>query len=106
MNLLEHRQNTGYFIMPYTSPNDSKGYLNTAHMSALCASQPCAVHGHPSAHSLKDAPLEWNVELCILERICEHGNHHPDFDSAQYLHAIGKENSNRHICDGCCNVQQ
>lgn len=76
--------------------------LKNVHDPALCADRGCAIHNHPSEHRLMNAPLNWREDRGILERICEHGVGHPDYDSALYLDSIGESVQNIHGCDFCC----
>lgn len=78
-----------------------KGYYFATHSPEACEGRNCCIH-NPSEHRLSSAPLNWRGDRKIMERICEHGIGHPDFDSAQYLSSIGKGYENVHACDGCC----
>lgn len=94
---------TGYFDVLVGRDGNKIGQLANVHTPAQCASAAgCAVHNRPSDHPLKSAPLNWREDRNILERICEHGIGHPDFDSATYLTKIGNGYENVHGCDGCC----
>lgn len=93
-------EETGYF----TRFNEF-AYLNNVHDPSLCEGRGCAIHAHPSDHPLKDAPLNWRADRGILERICECGIGHPDFDSAAYLESIGKGYENIHGCCGHCAIE-
>lgn len=97
MGLLKQNKETGY----WTEFGD--GYvLGSVHDPAVCEGRGCGIHNHPSDHPLKDAPMLWRADRGILERICEHGIGHPDYDSATYLTSIGKWYENIHGCCGCC----
>lgn len=76
--------------------------MQNVHNPELCRGRGCAIHDHPSVHPLMDAPLNWREDRGILERICEHGIGHPDYDSAKYLESIGQGYENIHGCDFCC----
>mgnify|MGYP006345741253 CR=1 FL=1 len=77
------------------------------HDPADCDDHPCAVHNHPSPHPLAEVTLNWRDDRKILERICEHGVGHPDYDAVQYQinrgdpHAVSNAS---HGCDGCCHA--
>lgn len=97
MSYLKQNWPTGWYI----EFANGKHLLNV-HNPALCEGRGCAIHNHPSDHPLKDAALYWRTDRGILERICEHGVGHPDYDSARYLASVGKNYENIHGCDGCC----
>lgn len=97
--LLSKNHETGYWTNFKDEPDLS---LENVHDPSLCEGRGCAIHGRPSDHPLKDAPLNWRTDRGILERICEHGTGHPDFDSAEYLESIGKGYENVHGCCLCC----
>jgi hypothetical protein len=81
----------------------SYGNLINVHPESACAgARGCGIHNKPSDHPLMDAPMNWREDRGILERICEHGVGHPDYDAAQYLTSIGQGYQNTHGCDGCC----
>lgn len=75
--------------------------LSNVHDTSDCEGRGCAIHNRPSDHPLKDAPMFWRTDRGILERICECGIGHPDYDSAMYLKSIGKGYENIH---GCCGI--
>lgn len=101
--LLGQDKKTNFWTVGVDSKGDPNGYvMRNPHDSWLCVGRGCAIHDHPSDHKLKDAPMLWRDDRGILERICEHGIGHPDFDSALYLTSIGSEVENIHGCDGCC----
>jgi len=92
---------TGFYTTVTISDGRS-GELRNVHSPANCEGRGCAVHDHPSDHSLKAAPMSWHMDRNILERLCTHGVGHPDHDSAIYLASIGQDYENVHDCDGCC----
>jgi hypothetical protein len=95
--ILEQDPLTGFWT---DGPGDR--FLTNVHDIHACSGVGCAVHDRPSSHRLASAPLNWREDRNILERICEHGVGHPDYDSAIYLESIGQGIENVHGCDGCC----
>ena len=97
-------ENTGFNTKVTDSiTGETVGNMTNVHPTSVCASADgCAIHNRPSNHLLKDSPMVWREDRGILERQCEHGVGHPDFDSAKYLKSIGKDYENIHGCDGCC----
>jgi len=95
--LLYQDNKTKYWIK-----GKDKKIMRNVHDAKLCEGRGCAIHNHPSDHALKNAPMLWREDRGILERICQHGVGHPDYDSAIYLASIGQEVENVHGCDGCC----
>ena len=93
---------TGFYTKAVDANGEVLGNLTNVHSPSNCDGRGCAVHGHPSDHVLKDAPMYWRADRGILERICEHGVGHPDHDSAEFLSSIGRDYENVHGCDGCC----
>lgn len=83
---------------------DGMGMLISTHSIEQCQDRDygCAIHNNPSDHPLADAPMIWRDDTNILERVCEHGIGHPDYDSALYNEEQGKAHLNIHGCDGCC----
>ena len=77
------------------------------HGPTECLGENCCIH-NPSAHPLRDAPLNWRGDRRMMERICSHGIGHPDPDDLSFkLHSMGQEAYDRraygvHGCDGCC----
>lgn len=101
MSKLSKDPETGWYTV-IKSGNKVVGHLNNTHNPNLCEYRGCAIHDHPSDHPLNTAPLNWREDRGILERICEHGIGHPDYDSAMYLSSVGQSHQNDHGCDGCC----
>lgn len=99
--MIRLRQNpeTGY----WTATDDPRVNLVQVHGINECRFG-CAIHDRPSNHPLKDAPLYWRDDRGILERTCEHGIGHIDFDTAIYNRSINMTNLNIHGCDGCCGI--
>ena len=97
--ILSKDKDTGYFTEVL---EPIRGNLKVHDISNCLGDHPCAIHNTPSNHPLKDAPLNWREDRGILERVCPHGVGHPDYDSAQYLVSIGRDDENIHGCDGCC----
>lgn len=96
MVILHQNAETGYWT------EFRGGHLTHVHDPRDCQGRGCAIHNHPSAHKLRNAPLNWRGDRGILERICAHGVGHPDWDAAQYLVSIGRGYESVHGCDGCC----
>lgn len=81
------------------------------HRKDACTGPPCVIHS-PSDHPLKGAPLFWRPERMLMERVCEHGVHHPDPDDrSHWERRIGDDPISRGFldlriehedCDGCC----
>lgn len=81
--------------------------FTNVHDKSACAGSACCVH-HPSDHPLRDAPLHWREDRGLMERVCEHGVGHPDYDDlAHHMRQYGEEAEWRgvHGCDGCCSDQ-
>jgi hypothetical protein len=79
---------------------------------------PCVVH-NPSQHKMVTWPLRWRGDRSTMERICPHGQGHPDPDHMGYVQSLTPENHTEcpgplkcqyphleyqgiHTCDGCC----
>lgn len=90
--------------MPRKHTKENAKYLKKliTHDPSKCAGQNCCIH-NPSNHHMKDWPMKWRSDKCVMERICPHGIGHPDPDDAAYNTACGKDFLNVHGCDGCCN---
>jgi hypothetical protein len=71
------------------------GELIWTHDGEACT-PPCPIHG-ASDHHMATWGLRWNPDLRSVERVCVHGQGHPDPDSLYGLrqHLI-------HFRDGCC----
>lgn len=65
-----------------------------------CAGMACTIH-HPSSHHMLDWPQRWRPNG-ILDRICGHGQAHPDPDQFGLWVARDWERFAAHVCDGCC----
>lgn len=61
----------------------------------------CCLH-KPSKHNLSEAPLRWNDNQRLMERLCPHGLGHPDPDGLAAERRIGRDPVAAHDCDGCC----
>ena len=68
------------------------------HDSTKCAGYPCVMH-RPSAHHMRDWPLNWRGDKRVMERTCPHGVGHPDPDDAAYQHRLGRAWMTVHGCD-------
>lgn len=60
----------------------------------LGRSGPCCIHS-PSDHHMRAWPQSWRPDLKVMERLCPHGQGHPDPDG--YGPDVQHD-----ICDGCC----
>lgn len=82
--------------------------LLMTHPAERCQGRNCCIH-NPSDHALKAAPMHWNDAARRTERVCPHGQHHPDPDHLTYvLDHEGMlayfEHKYHSPCDGCCNL--
>lgn len=96
--LLTKNPETGYF-----TEFESGDYLTNVHDPRDCADREigCAIHDRASNHPLANAPLNWREDAGKLERICEHGVGHDDYDSTRWtLHAF--PNAQYVGVHGCC----
>ena len=75
------------------------------HDRELCLYEFCSIH-NPSDHNMRDFPQLWRADRVLMERICPHGNGHPDFDHLEHTRRTrGDKAANTesiHNCDGCC----
>lgn len=53
--------------------------LHNVHDRANCRGPACTIH-RPTEHHLRDWPLYWREDAKKFERICPHGDGHPDPD--------------------------
>lgn len=58
----------------------------------------CPIHA-PTVHHMAAWPTAWNSGRKFMERVCEHGVHHPDPDDL-LIRTI--PSAVIHKCDGCC----
>ncbi|MBF9349272.1 hypothetical protein HA138_05745 [Mycobacteroides chelonae] len=65
-----------------------------------CAGLDCVIH-NPSSHHMHDWPQRWRANG-VLDRICVHGQAHPDPDQFALWVARGWERFAVHECDKCC----
>ncbi|WP_139361370.1 MULTISPECIES: hypothetical protein [unclassified Mycobacterium] len=65
-----------------------------------CVGMDCVIH-NPSSHHMHDWPQRWWANG-VLDRICVHGQAHPDPDQFALWVARGWERFAVHECDGCC----
>jgi len=77
------------------------------HRAGDCSGGNCPIH-NPSEHYLADAPRHYVGDKQLMERVCEHGVHHPDPDALAHLARVhGAEWAAEigvHTCDGCCTL--
>ena len=78
------------------------------HPAGACEGRPCPIH-RPSVHHMRDWPTAFRDNTpsrTLIERVCDHGVHHPDPDHLRYVaETLGPEAAvieARHECDGCC----
>lgn len=83
--------------------------LLATHPADRCNGRHCCIH-NPSDHALKTAPMHWNDAIRRTERVCQHGQHHPDPDHLSYI--LDNEgmleyfqHKHHRPCDGCCQLQ-
>ena len=76
----------------------TKETIEGAHEEMECLDDYCPVC-NPSSHHMAKWPKAWNEEKELIERVCWHGNHHPDPDDSSSIGSIPLV----HDCDGCCN---
>lgn len=88
-------------VMPesYRLPDGS--VIVNVHDIGRCMGRHCVIH-NPSAHHMRNWPIEWRNDDKMFERRCPHGVWHPDPDDYAYLIAIGESERMAHGCDGCC----
>lgn len=70
------------------------------HKPAACAGEICAFHNR-SDHGMRGCKQLWRGDRGIVERLCECGVAHPDFDMMTYFRRIGKGEAGYGI-HGCC----
>ena len=102
---VEFDEESEMFIRLVDSTGSSAGVVLFVHDAELCEGHGCAMHGHPTPHALWLHPLLWREEpgdIGRLERVCDHGQPHPDLDSSTYWAAKGRAELIEHVCDGCC----
>jgi hypothetical protein len=79
--------------------------IANVHPRDKCSGGNCPIH-NPSEHYLAEAPRHWVGSKMLMERICEHGVHHPDPDALAHLArvygAVTAAQAGVHTCDGCC----
>ena len=83
----------------YTELEHSAIRLAT-HLKGSCLGEWCTIHNR-SDHPMRSFPQFWRADRAIMERICSHGDGHPDPDEYK-LHREGGEVELVHGCDGCC----
>jgi hypothetical protein len=80
---------------------DTGEVLVQVHDPGKCEGSPCTVHG-PSDHHMREWPLEWQSDRNRFDRICLHGEGHPDPDQFAFWRETHEEHRAWHPCDGCC----
>lgn len=80
--------------------------LVDVHPMVDCADLPCAIH-NPTGHDMESWPLVLRANTTeVLDRVCAHGEHHPDPDQFAFWATHGLESRAVHECDGCCRQQE
>lgn len=93
-------------IFPILAMSRSSGHYGdmdgfaASHPLDECIGENCVVH-NPSSHHMRDWPQRWQNDG-VLNRICPHGQAHPDPDQFGLWVAQGCETKAVHACDGCC----
>ena len=106
-----HQNETNGYINVISKTADelkhtNQGTLRTHYPEDCIGDHPCAIHNTASLHPLAWAPLLWDEDQKLLLRVCEHGQLHPDYDSAQWYQSQGNWHRNIHTCDGCCGINK
>lgn len=83
-------------LRTWTLPNGQT--IEHVHNASKCRGNVCPIH-NPSAHHMRDWPLQWHGKL---QRICPHGQVHPDPDEALWHVRTGHGEFTAHQCDQCC----
>lgn len=87
-------------MVKFVMPNGAEIY--GAHESVECEFlSSCVIH-RPSDHHMVTWGLNWRNDKQIFERLCSHGEGHPDPDQFPYWEATGQYYHFEHECDGCC----
>jgi hypothetical protein len=71
------------------------------HDKGQCGTDTCVIH-NPSDHHMVGWPMNWRGDKGIMERLCPHGQGHPDPDDTYYHVYMGDYSTGVHGCDGCC----
>lgn len=101
MILLRHQTATGEWIFIWNDGGFPR-QLRTHQENDECRELGCVLHNPSDTIQNRECwPYNWRTDRGIMERICEHGCGHPDYDSAQFLSRQGKEYENVHGCDFC-----
>lgn len=89
--------------------------LTNVHFPITCEGSYCVIH-NPSDHPLRDAPTHWRPRRLdtrrgeIMERICPHGNFHPDPDDLAFIARNSGDEKAKiladHDCCGCCKEEE
>lgn len=96
---------------------DGEQSVLRTHAEDQCAGRPCCIHT-PSGHHMASWPMRWDYTVYRMERMCPHGQGHPDPDHLAYVGTIGGGHTcspgHQHLddiqawheCDGCCKVPE
>lgn len=94
-----------YIIVETYDAFDEPDGLNAVrvHPREICAGRqiPCCIH-NPSGHKMIYWPQRWSQALQQMERVCPHGQPHPDPDHVAYVKSLDGQFAFDHTCDGCC----
>lgn len=85
----------------YNDPNGTGRW--TIHAKQNCSGM-CPFHC-PSDHHMKNWPI-FIRSSTLVERMCGHGQGHPDPDSLNYLDPHGDLLLGIHGCDKCCSTER
>lgn len=89
------------------SATDAMGFdiasatLTSIHPARACEPRACVIH-RPSDHHMRGWKLNWRDDRGLMERICPHGQGHPDPDDLAFKVSRGRTADGVHACDGCC----
>lgn len=99
MTIMERGFNGEFYVK--TIPPEI--YVLRTHEEDESCEEGCVIH-HPSdtVQNRENWPYNWRGDRGIMERICEHGIGHPDWDSARHFERIGQSWQNIHGCCGIC----
>lgn len=70
-----------------------------------CEEHGCVIH-NPTLEAQMIGETFWSLAHGRMERICEHGVHHPDPDAVAWRLRKGLFPNVDHDCDGCCDPER
>ena len=82
---------------------EHSGHEVIGHPSSECEEQfACPLHNR-SVHTMRAMSQRWWPDRGIVERLCEHGVGHYDWDQYPYHYeALGKDDADAEVVHGCC----